>query len=298
MFRVFFLLMVLLVPSAWAEELTDSHVYQQVQRINNEIRLIRQALKVENEVRQPGVLVGKRRIHVLGKGAEVLEKLAAIQRKKDIKPLTVPELPVRRIKTAELFAQVETILAELQRIKQAYGISQDAVTPVLYLDKTPSDIYEVMWQAAFLLEGVAPELSNADLQRGLDRVDAELKLIADKLSVDLAVVKTGSVAQKSVMDINLHGYMNLHRIVRLERNVRVSQLRVPSYPAGEISGSDVYDTINMMLAELNRIKQRLKLKQVVSVAGGTSGNADRDAVFNHMYAIGQRLELLIKATQK
>ena len=57
--------------------------------------------------------------------------------------------------------------------------------------------------------------------------------------------------------------------MELEQKLNLPPVRVSSFPAGNISPSDVYDTTNNIIAEITRINVELALPEVPNAALST-----------------------------
>jgi len=244
---------------AVAQKLSPSHVYQNTERLIAEIELIRAKLNVQDKPRYPGVQIKKKPIHVYAKALEVLEKVARAQGRQGLTKAEVGAIPIRKISPTEVFAISDRVLSELRRLKQKLNITQTIAEPKFVAGKRPSDVYENMWRASYLLDGVAGTIEPSFVFRNTRLILAELEQISAKLGVASLKKAPLAVEGKLPKDVNLQSFKNMHLLARLQRKLKIEPLRAPSFPSGKITPSDVYDTTNLLLSELVRIKVALNI---------------------------------------
>ena len=280
------------------EQITPSHVFQKAQQIVEEIGTIREAANITTTAREPGVQTNKRPLHVYSKSLEVIEKIGRYQNIIELERVKNRHIPLRKVTPNEVYEQAESILSELSRIQKAQGIDNSPKTVAFVAGKGPSDVYEIMWKASYLLDALAGQTSPNDVFRNAKYILEELDLIADNLGVDnkkrSTVQRTES---KTPKDVNLEAFKTLHNIGRLQRYLDVVPISPPPFPAGKILPNDALDATNTILAELVRVKVALGIKTSRRSQSIPSGKTP-DAVFEQMLLISARLTPLLAETSK
>jgi len=244
-----------------AAAVTPSDVYRKVSMINAEIQLIRNELGVKKEIREPVLQIHKMPVHVYIKSIELFNKISKLQKKHGIASSAPPEVPIQTITPENVISVINRIYDEVVRIKKHLGINQSIKNIALYSGRTPSNVYENIWQASYLIDGMIKAINPTEVFENTLRVQSELNLIANHLKVELPNVLGEPQSGKTPKQVHLQGYINLHKFSLLEEQLKMEVSRVPAYPKTKISPSDVYDTTNLMLAEINRIKAHLGIKQ-------------------------------------
>ncbi|MCY7296746.1 hypothetical protein [Alteromonas sp. a30] len=237
---------------------TPNHVYQAVDNLANNIEAIRAHLNVNDTPRLPGVQIAKTPLHAYTKGLEVFEKVIRFKKSKNLATIVLPDFPDKAIKPSDVLVLVETISKEIQQASKQLGVSY-AERAKLPTGKTPSDVYENMWRTSYLLDGLAGAISPKYVYRNTLRIEKALEVIAQELNTKVDKEVPELPANKKPVDANIEGYKVLYKIAQLEKRLNMDALRVPGFPAGDISPSDVYDTTNNILAELTRINLSLSL---------------------------------------
>ncbi|VAW50959.1 hypothetical protein MNBD_GAMMA06-967 [hydrothermal vent metagenome] len=242
-------------------KITPSDVYQQTDNVIAEIILIRKALNVQVAGKNPGLQFNKKPLHVLTKSIELQEKIATAQEKNNVKKTSLSVLPLRKITPEDVLASALHSLDGLRKLKAGLGINEIINDAPLIAGKSPSDVYENMWRASYLMDAVSGAISPNDVFRNTKVIQADLKFISEHLGVsppdELPIFLEGMTPK----DANIEGYKNLHRIYRLQKNLKMQLVRVSDFPVGKASPSDVYDTTNTILGELVRIKIKIGLNK-------------------------------------
>ena len=248
---------------------TPSHVFQSVDTLTNNIRNIRKHLNINEPARQPGVQIAKTPLHVYAKGIEVYEKVNRFRESRNWPITALPTLPSEKISPADVFKLVRSTIGQLEDTAARLGIPSADEAP-LPVGKTPSDVYENLWRGSYLMDGIVGAISPVFVHRNTLRIEAGLRQIAKKMNVQLADIEMKAVNGKKPIDANIEGFKVLYKIVELENKVGLPAVRVPGFPSGNISPSDVYDTTNNIIAELARINTKLALPTVPTAELSTS----------------------------
>jgi hypothetical protein len=262
LFKLLILTSLILFSGNSVAVVTPSNVYHKVSMINAEIKLIRNELGVTKKVREPVLQINKMPVHVYIKSLELFKKVSKLQKKHGIASNPPLELPIQDINSENVLSVVDKIYDEVIRVKKQLGINQSIKEIEFYVGRTPSNVYENIWQVSYLIDGMIKPIKSTDVYENTLRVQSELSLIASYLNIALPNLVGDPQSGKTPRQVHLQGYINMHKFALLEEKLNMKAYRVPAYPKTKISSSDAYDVTNMMLAEINRIKVHLGIKQV------------------------------------
>lgn len=264
------------LPNALAK--TPNHVFQVAENVAANIERIRLHQGITAEARTPGVQIAKTPIHAYTKALEVFGKVRRYQQAQGWSVSPLPNLPNKKVTPADVLILVDKVSAELVKINSKLGItfSPSAKLPV---GKTPSDVYEKLWQSSYLLDELAGSISPVFVHRNTMRIEQALITLANKLNKNTQIEMPVKTQGKKPIDANIEGFKVLYQLVELEKQLELPPLRVPSFPAGKVSPSDVYDTTNNIIAELTRINVKLQLPEVPVVALSESQITPNDVVY-------------------
>jgi len=262
-----------LIKIGYTQNITPSLVYQQTDRIIGEIRLIRKQKSVVDTPRDPGKQIKKFPLHVFTKGLEVLRKISRLQKELAMTSVEIPLIPLKKITPREVYHLTEIILEELRNIKSKFGIKKSITTPTFVKGKSPANVYENLWRASFLMDGLTSSIKPEDVYRNVQYMIAEINIIASHLGIKLTSQNIKIDSKKTPKDVLVENFVNMYMFARLERKLKMTPSYIPPLPGGKMTPANVYDTTSMILAELIRIKVNLgidkRYKPVVIPIGKT-----------------------------
>lgn len=268
---------------------TPRDVYAEVDLLVQDINALREKNGVSQKVRSPGVQIAKTPLHVYTKGIEILDKVNRYRQANGL-PLNVQSsLPQKNVVPAMVH---ELVVSIRKTLTNSNNPSQHISMDKFPLGITPSDVYEYMWYASYLMDGLAGTIKPNLVYRNVERIELSLEKLARKMGVRLNKIEEASINGKKPIDVNIEAFKVLFKIALLEKKLGVSSVRVPSFPSGNITPSDVYDTTNNIIAELVRINIKLNL---VGIPEGTLPNKpiSPNNVYAKVQVVSNMLDQLI-----
>jgi hypothetical protein len=237
-------------------KITPSDVFMQTQRGLAEVELIRSNKGIGIAARKVGVQKKKRPLHVFGKCVEVVEKVVRLQELNSVSLSVIPDIPLRDVTPSEVHDCTQVAIDGLRAVKEKLGIAAKIAESDGVKKKTPSHVYRNMWQLSYLLDTLVGQISPSEVFRNVKSMQDELAMVAKEKSITL----TGSVVAvtgKKPGDVLISCFNGLTLLKKVQRKLKVSQLKVPKVPSGKILPSDAYDCTNTQLTELHVIKVEL-----------------------------------------
>lgn len=241
---------------------TPAHAYQEASYLFQDIEGVRQNQGITQAPKKAGVQIAKTPLHVYSKGLEVFEKVSRYQGILGLRQATVPSLPSANVTPANVLQLMASIRSEVSKIKSHLGVASRVTDVDIDPSTTPSDVYELTWDTSFLMDGLIPPINPSFVFNNTIRITEALMVLSRKLNKTVRVPEIPLPVGKKPIDANIEGFKALFKIVELEKKVGIPVLRVPSFPAGNITPSDVYDTTNNLLAEITRMNVHLALPEV------------------------------------
>ncbi|MGK0289730.1 MAG: hypothetical protein ACI86H_001176 [bacterium] len=276
------------------QRVTPSHVYQKSIELIKEIQLIRRDKGLKSNVRSPGVQSKRTPIHVFGKTLEVLYKISNIQSELGLTPVQVQYISSsQKITPASVYHSIRKALQEIRKVKQHYNISR-RVRSVPFVDgKRPSDAYEKLWFASYLLDTIGKPLSPNHVYRNTLYILNELKTISSSLGKGITQTIPQTTIEYKIIpkDVLIESYKNLYRLAKLEIKLQISPITPSSFPTGKIIPSDPYDATSTLISELTRIKKKLGITSIPEKLELTKNQTPLNILLNTQL-IGKNLEQL------
>jgi hypothetical protein len=266
---------------------TPSEVYQSTNNLVFHIEQIRLNKNITSVAKKPGVQIAKTPIHAYTKALEVFEKVIRFKEAHNWSHSKIPSLPEKNVTPEDVLDLIQVIIKELEDVNNKLGISVKKNSP-LPEGKTPSDVYENLWRASYLFDGLVGAIEPTYVYRNTVRIEKALQKIAKKLNKSTAIIEPTIIQKQKPIDANISGYKVLYKLAVLEKELGLIAVRVSGFPAGKITPSDVYDTTNNIIAELTRINVHLNLPSVPDVDLSTEKITPSNVVFQF-----KKIELLL-----
>lgn len=267
--------------TSFAQGVTPSHVYQAVDRVNNELALMHEANSSKAKVdKNAPALTPRRPRHVLQKAREVLLKVQALRQINGLAVKAVPALPVRDVKPADVKGLVDAILADTKDLRAKFSVGKAAAEPALPSGKTPTDVYANLMRASLQVDGLGiPRVVPNDVyQVALTIIDDLEKVLAAKGATTKVALVTGSKGKKP-KHVFANGMKLLARIKEITSTADLaipSGVVMPNSRKGKIRPEHVMDLLNNVLAEIGAIKAKIGVTSPTELAQAPSGKTPSD----------------------
>ncbi|MCV6590646.1 MAG: hypothetical protein OIF57_16710 [Marinobacterium sp.] len=288
--RLLFLLSVLCLPSllqAGTREIiipdrTPTDVYHRVLELEQRVIQLRDEQDIFDA--WPRTIDGAEALtrsprHVLQKSIEVLEKINRLRGIRGQGAITIARYPSRYITPNDVYDSVDRLVPEveflLQTRPQSAGIS---VNPDQRRGYTPSDVYRKLWEISLALDPLigVHGFSPSDVYARARYVAELIRFL--RLSqnlpdnIPLPERQNGRHPNHALQA----AYDLLARISQAERNLWMQPEQVPEVPRRVIRPTEVYDALQVVIAELQRIKYRLGVERELPLPDVEPGKSPAD----------------------
>ena len=278
-----------------AGDVTPSHVYQATSDLIAEIELVRDGIGVTVYPVEAEPVEDRAPIHVYAKSIEVAEKIAASQKRLGMKPAKIGQIPVKHIEPKDVFGSVQHNIAEVRRMKSQLVIEDEIAPAPLEGGKTPSDVYQHLGDASFLLDGLVGHPTDPnDVHTHLVYLHDEMELIAAKLKVALELDPPVVDGRKRMKEVAQQVLRATFKVVNLQTRLGMDASGVPQMTLVRVSPAEVFEATNILLAEMVRIKAHLGI-DLPRVEHAPSRNKKPNDVFAQTLLLIRNLDTLTKA---
>ncbi len=271
---------------------SPSDVYQIATLLEMQVTGLKDARGVAKSVKIPPVQSDKLPIHVYAKALEVREKINRLQIKAGVPTIGPGAMATKRFTPEDVFESVAQLNQAMDEILVKEGISVLNNAPNV-IGKTPSSVYEKLWQVSFLLDTLVGGIKPHQVFNKTLKAREELQLIANALNYS-ATLSEPEPRSATPNDVTIEGFRNMYRLAKLERALNMKAVRVSNFPAGKITPSEAYDATNNMLAELTRIKVALNIHDTIELQSSAASHTTPDQVLINMRAFGQLTDALLE----
>ncbi len=288
-------LVLLLYPcisfAALIPEKTPADVYFQVSLLSQDIQALRQSNGITTP--WPKVVAGRGREprHVFQKTLEILDKINRY-RINVIKTggITVPRFPGRDITPNEVYSVVLRLRQELALLVRT-GERNQAQPPQVVINRqkkiTPNDVYAALSEISIALDetlgirGITP----SEVYIRSEQVLQLARFLRNSQNLPMNISRPKRTLGKLPNHALQSVYKLLHKINRAEKNLWMTPIEVGEVPRRVITPGDVYDSMGLVLAELQRIQYRLGLERSFKTPKYQEKKTPDDVIQNTEWAL-------------
>lgn len=290
-FFTLFLLPSLAINAAQIAEKTPADVYAQVQLLSQDVHALRVKNKIQSLWPKVAPEQGRAPHHVFQKTLEILDKINRY-RINVIKTggITVPRFPGRDITPNEVYSVVVRLRQELDLLVTGDKKSTDTssvITVDVVADVTPDIVYAALSEISIALDetlgirGITPSEVYIRSEQVLQL--AIFLRYSQNLPMNIQKPEraNGQLPNHALQHVN----QLLNKIKQSEKNLWMKPIEVSVVPRRVISPGDVYDSMGLALAELQRIQFRLGLERSFETPTLKESKTPDDVIQNVDFAI-------------
>jgi len=283
------IILLLLVGSItlFSAQKTPSDVYQESMVLKKLVKELRKENGIDTTFPTIGIQEQKKPRHVIQKTLEILTKVNKYREIHDFGLITVPPVPPRDITPQDVYNNVERLKIEVAFLLKNKSILQNvAFQPQHYTNKTPSDVYRELWMISLgfdklLGQGFTP----SDVYILSKQIVQQIQFLR---STQHEHIKIHLPKKKNNLHPNHALYTSvslIQKIHTVEKKLWMEPVPVPTIEQKVISPTEVYDSLQTVSAELNRISRRLGVERSFALTKIQEKKTPSDVVQNLEYAI-------------
>ncbi len=284
--KFFLLLLFFFIVPLFAEK-SPSDVYSQSVVLERIVITLRKENGINEKLPFVALQKAKRPRHVLQKTLEVLTKVNKYRELKGYGSITLPPVPSRDITPEDVYYNVLRLKKEVAfLLKEQSQVKKNLFTLKKYTNKTPSDVYKVLWGISLGFDALIGQgFTPTDVYALSEQILKRVKFLRKLQCINSSVV----VPEKKE---NLHPNHALYTSLELLKKIHTIEKKlwmppVPIVAAKEkvISPTEVYDSLQTVNAELNRISWRLGVERHFENIEPDEEKTPSDVVQNLEFAI-------------
>ncbi len=255
---------------------TPSDVFAQSELIVRIIKFLRVNQNVHTDVQKPKLKKEQHPNHALYASIELMSKISKMQKRLWMSAIDIPKVPQKVISPTEVYDSLQTIIAELQRVRRRIGVERYFDVEELTEKKTPSDVVQNLEYAMALIP-------NFDFDKKLIQYDVnslvktpnEVYALSEHILEELYILKEAKgIRVKPKITTQLYGLKPIHvyqkaiesmeKIIRLKIEDGFAPSEVPHSPNKEITPNEVYEIVLRIDNEIALIAKKSKIKNIIS----------------------------------
>ena len=279
------------------EGATLAHVHRAVEGLVADIGILRTASGTRDAPPEAALLEDRAPVHVYVKTLEVWGKVARTRRRLGLAAGPVGRIPLEAVDASDLLVAVGHARAALAGVAAHAGVEPDIVPAAApRAAPSPSALYRRLAHASALLDALAGgPLTSDDVHRHALAALDEVGAIAGRLDVALPPETPPAQAAKRPLDVAQQLLRALYTTVKLQARLHMDASRVPELRLERTSASGNYDMLNLLRAELARIRWHLGVAEAPPERPAPAAGAGADGAFAALQRIVRTLDRLAQA---
>jgi len=262
---------------------TPSDVYSQSMVLKEAIVLLRKQNDITTPLKKVQYQANKSPRHVIQKTLEILTKVNKYRELNGYGRITIPPVPARKITPQDVYYNVQRLREEVAYLIKGKHIFHKAK---MYTNKTPSDVYTQLWTISLGFDAL--------IGQGFTPTDvyAQTTQIIDTIMLLRDSQHSNNLVPMPKLKKNLHPNHALYKSIELlqkisnvEKLLWMTTTPVPKIEQKVISPTEVYDALQTVKAEINRIARRVGIEKSFVPQEIKERKTPSDVVQNLEYAI-------------
>ncbi|NPA55908.1 MAG: hypothetical protein GXO40_06045 [Epsilonproteobacteria bacterium] len=223
--------------------------------------------------------------HVIQKALEILSKINLYRISKGYGAIFIPPYPAREITPSDVYEMVKRLDAEVTPfIKDRQFLEH--LTLVKYHNKTPNDVYQLLWSISLAFDSLLGihGYTPTDVYALSQKLVETVKFIRETQNMYNMPSKPKKIPNLHPNHALYASYDFLSKVRTSEKHLWIDPTEVPKKPHRVITPTDVYDSLQYNIAELQRIKYRLGVERYFKLKPVKGSKTPSDVVQNIKYA--------------
>ncbi|MBF0444987.1 MAG: hypothetical protein HQL68_05315 [Magnetococcales bacterium] len=292
LFIVLFVMFITLQQQAYAgriPEKTPADVYHLTLILAKHVDKSRQ----NDGIKTPWPLVppqsGKKPRHLMQKSLEVLAKINRLRVNAKLGEISIPPYPARHITNDDVFDTVARLVDEMKLLIELKGgdfLDDQLLNQQKAKVLDANDVYQNLWAISLAIDpalgvrGFTPADVYAQSQHILQLVHFLRQTQNLPINIKKPKITNGKHSNHALKS----AYKLLAKISQAEKNLWISATEVPKIEKKVITPTKVFDALQNVIAELQRIKFRLGVERHFSTPQVQPGKTPDDVIQNLEWA--------------
>jgi hypothetical protein len=279
------ILLFALSVTLFAKVKTSNDVYSYAIALKEKVEFLRKEKGIDKPIPSVPIQYNKYPRHVIQKSLEILSKINLYRIANGYGEIYIPPYPNRKVTPSDVYDSVKRLDEEVTPfIKNTKFLN--SIKFKKYTSKTPNDVYRLLWSISLSFDNLLGihGYSPTDVYALSEKLLKTVKFLRKSQNIYTKVEKPKKRAGLHPNNSLYESYNFLAKVSVAEKDLWVRATEVPKKPHRVITPTDVYDSLQYNLAELQRIKYRLGLERYFKQENAHSIKTPSDVTQNIEYA--------------
>ena len=282
--KIILILFALTISALAIEEKTPSDVYAEAYLLKEKVKYLRKKSNITDSFPKVKTQSDKAPRHVLQKSLEVLYKINRYRINHNYGEISIPNYPSREITPSDVYAYTKRLNEEVSPFCDKKVLLR--LKTKKFYNKTPSDVYKILWEVSLgfdKLLGIGG-FTPTDVYEQSQTIVAIARFLRQSQGnfdeIKKPFVKKGLHPNHALNT----SFKLLGKISELQTKLWMKPAKVPKKTYKVTTPTQVYDSLQNIIAEMQRLKTRLGIERYFEIKKVKSDKTPSDVVRNILYA--------------
>ena len=264
---------------------TPSDVYSYAYTLKQKVEFLRKQNGIDAKFPVVARQYNKYPRHVIQKSLEILSKIDLYRVSHNFGHIFIPTYPARDITPSDVYDSVKRLDEEVTPFIKNQTFLKNIKIKKFY-GKTPNDVYQLLWSISLAFDSLLGihGYTPTDVYELSEKLVRTVKFLKESQNNYNKIKKPVKIEGQYPNHALYESYNFLRKVSTVEKKLWITPTEVPKKPHKVISPTDVYDSIQYNIAELQRIKYRLGLERYFKQKKVKGIKTPSDVVQNLKYA--------------
>jgi len=239
-------------------EKSPNDVFLVAQKVLQRLRHYKKLRGIRTKANRPREVIALQPRHVYQKTLECLKKVMVLRQQTGFSASATPYFPMRIITPNDVFALATRLDRALNLVYETIGMAKESFeTRDIAGNKTPSDVFRVMWQISYELDTILNSQGQTpnDVFQMASYVVAHIQRIQRHLDDTPPIPIPTLVAGMKPADVIVQAHAVLKTIGQLKVRAGMFATSLPiAKQDSRVTPNDVFNLVSVIIAELTEIE--------------------------------------------
>lgn len=247
---------------------TPSEVFDKLVYLEEDVRIISENLDIKKKPQIVNIDTNLLPRHAWQRTYEIFVKINILKDKFDLPSLEPINMePILELEPIFTYEQVLRLIQEIKILKLHIGITKEPKNLKTHTNKTPTDVYNKLNEISRQIDMInSKEFTPSYVFSEVMRIYSDFEVILNKLDIQDESAPPAKKEDSTPRDSFIVALELLNNIRNIELNAGIKTVDFYAFNRNNVTPSDVFEIIQIIIAELQVIKAYIGLDSVYTRA--------------------------------